>query len=303
MRVVSVFAMASVLALSVEASAARPKKAETATPRLRTIEIDPQKAKAVYKVKTAPGLATVIQLPEGWAVRPTCGDCVFGDAEEKGQMFRLDVSEPLHTISIKPTRLPSVDVPASAFLTNIDVALKGGVSVTLFVEMALPEEADARVELVLPKEAMLEARQAVALKKLEEDFARRVDAAANERVLDALVAGTVCRDFFGRPNRSDGVVVRLVQLCKNGRFVYVVFDVENRNASEMALLPPSLTSKEGAGAGVGRVTADRLLFNQETRGIAAIAIDGAGVKPSSYVLTVSEDGGEGRVVAVDGIAF
>src|SRR5262245_48044471 len=87
-------ALSFVAGASPKRSPARTETSESqraSGPSLRTIALDPKKPKAVYKLNTAPGLATVIQLPEPWVVLPTCGDCVYGDATPSGQLYRIDV--------------------------------------------------------------------------------------------------------------------------------------------------------------------------------------------------------------------
>lgn len=272
-------------------------------PALRVIALDPKKPKAVYKLNTAPGLATVIQLPEPWAVLPTCGDCVYGDAEPKGQLYRIDVFPETRTLSIKPSRLPSAEFPPSAFVTNIDVALQGGISVTLFVELTLPESADARVELTIPDADTGKAKLTLKERELEESYASRVNEAAAERMLAAFGAGTSCREFFGRPNRTDGLVVRMQQLCKNGAILWVTFEVENRKRPDAALESAVLTDTRGGTSSLVYFEKEQLRFNDRSIGVAGIALEAPHVKPSTYTLTVIEDGGLSRQVVIDGIEF
>lgn len=295
-------AKAAPAAPTAEAVADAPLPAAHA-PKLRVIALDPKRPKAVYKVSAAPGLATIIQLPEPWAVMPRCGDCVFGDDAPQGQLYRLDVSPETRTLSIKPTRLPSPELPAAAFITNIDVSLQGGISVTLFVEMTMPENADARVELTLPADATSAAKMTLKERELEETFAARVDVAATKKLAQALMAGTVCRDFFGRPNRNDGLVVRMKQLCKNGAMVYVTFEVENRKRADVAIESATLLSADGAASSGSEVEREVLRFNQTSLGFASIAMNGLAARPTTYTLTVTEDGGAGRQVVIDGIEF
>lgn len=314
MRAACVVALLFVASSSLSAKPTKPKPSVAAAadvveaaparaPKLRVIPLDPKRPKAVYKVSTAPGLATIIQLPEAWAEIPRCGDCVFGDAAPDGQLYRLDVSEETRTLSLKPTRLPSADLPASAFITNVDVSLAGGISVTLFFEMTLPESADARVELTLPEEHTSRARVTQKERELEEQFDARVEEAATKRLAKALMAGTVCRDFFGRPNRHDGLVVRMKQLCKNGAMVYVTFEIENRKRSDVAIESATLIAGSGSASTSTELEREVLRFNQTTLGFASIAVDGIDVKPTSYTLTVAEDGGANRQVTIDGIEF
>jgi hypothetical protein len=298
------------------ALAAAPKKAPAppapappsivaprAGPQLRQIALDPTKPKAVYEIHASPGLSTTIQLPEDWAVTPVCGDCVFGDAALTTQLWRLDLSPETRTINIKPTRLPGPDVPGSAFLTNLDVTLKGGLAITLFVKLTLPEEADARVEFSLPEAAMGTAKASKLERELEEQFDTRVEQATGEKLLDALIVGTKCKDFMGRPTRTDSLVVRLKQLCQNGALLYLTFEIENRQKNDAQLANATLTDTAGNTSSLVKFQAPRLRFNQRTLGIAGIPLASQDVPPSTYTLTVQEDGGKERQVTVDGIDF
>jgi len=273
-------------------------------PQRRTIALDTKRAKGVYKVSAAPGLATVIELPELWTVQPTCGDCVFGDTKPEGQLWRLDVFPDTRSLSIKPTRLPGPDAPSSAFVTNIDVSLDGGISITLFVELTLPEQADARVEFSLPDEDKGAAKLTKRERALEERFDDRVKTVATEQMLSALMAGTTCKDFFGRPNRSDNVVVRLKQICRNGALTYVTFEVENRRRADLFLASAALEgSKQRAAAGE-KLEKTTLRFNERGKGIASVASAGGVDGPESYKLTVTEEGVEGeKSVVVEDISF
>lgn len=274
-----------------------------AGPQLRLIALDPTKPKAVYEIHASPGLLTTIELPEDWAVTPVCGDCVFGDAALTTQLWRLDLSPETRTINIKPTRLPGPDVPGSAFLTNLDVTLKGGLAITLFVKLTLPEEADARVEFSLPEAATGAAKGSKLEREFEEQFAARVEQAAGEKLLDALITGTKCKDFMGRPTRSDSLVVRLKQLCQDGALLYLTFEVENRQKNDAQLSAATLADTAGNAGSLVKFQTPRLRFNQRTLGIAGLPLSSPDLAPSTYSLTVQEEGGKERQVTVDGIDF
>lgn len=290
------------LLLSHALLAAAPAPAQRG-PALRTIELDPKRPKAVYEIHTAPGLSTTIQFPEPWAVMPVCGDCVFGDAEPRGQLFRLDVTQETRTLNIKPTRLPGRDVPPSAFLTNVDVTLEGGLAITLFVKLTLPEDADARVEFKVPEAEMGAAKLTKKEKELEAQFAARVDDAAAQKMLSAFMAGTKCRDFMGRPTRSDSLVVRLKQMCRNGALLYVVFEAENRSRNDAQIQSAILADASGATSSLAKLDKTVLHFNDSSVGVAAMPIADPSLPPSVYTLTITEDGGKDRTVVVEGIEF
>lgn len=312
--VIAIAIVACVLAASSslaapKASKAKPAPPEPATvttgsgPALRTIGLDKRKTKGVYKVNAAPGLATVIELPELWAVKPTCGDCVFGDAKPEAQLWRLDVFHDTRTLSIKPVRLPGPDLPASAFVTNIDVVLDGGIAITLFVELTLPEHADARIEFTLPDEEKGAAKLTRRERDLEARFAERTKAAANDILLGAVMTGTTCKDFWGRPNRSKSVVVRLKQLCQNGALTYVTFEVENRRRDDLFLRSASLEDSRARASAGEKLEKTTLRFNERGLGVAAVSggtVDG----PVAFKLTVTEESIDGdNSVVVEDITF
>lgn len=258
-------------------------------PQLRVITLDPTKAKAVFKVNAAPGLATVIELPEPWTTTPTCGDCVFGDAKADAQLWRIDVFPDTRSLSIKPTRLPGADTPLSAFVTNIDITLESGLAVTLFVELTLPEAADARVEFVMRDEDKGKAKLTKRERDLEARFEERANAAGIEMMLAAFMRGTRCRDFFGRPNRKDNVVVRLKQICRNSELVFVTFEVENRRRADINLDATLLEgTRQHASAG-DKLEKSTLRFNERGLGVAAVRAGNA-AEPDRYRLTVTVAG-------------
>ncbi|MBI1948551.1 MAG: hypothetical protein HYS27_22885 [Deltaproteobacteria bacterium] len=305
---VTIFTVVASFALS--ATAAKPAAKVDAPPEppmvssghgpaLRSIALDKRRAKGVYKVNGAPGLATVIELPEPWSVKPTCGDCVFGDAKPEAQLWRVDLFPDARTLSIKPTRLPGADLPSSAFVTNIDVMLDGGLAITLFVELSLPEQADARVEFTLPDDEKGATKLTKKERDLEARFDDRAKALANELMLAALMTGTTCKDFWGRPNRSRNVVVRLKQLCRNGTLTYVTFEVENRRRDDIFLTTATLEDTKQRGSAGEKLEKATLRFNERGLGIAGVAgaVDGA----VSFKLTVIEEGvdGENNIVIED----
>lgn len=271
-------------------------------PALRSISIDKRRAKGVYKVNAAPGLITIIELPEPWSMKPTCGDCVFGDGKLEAQLWRVDLFPETRSLSIKPTRLPGADVPSSAFVTNIDVMLDSGLAITLFVELSLPEQADARVEFTLPDDEKGAAKLTKRERDLEARFEDRAKSVANELMLSALMAGTTCKDFWGRPNRSKNVVVRLKQLCRNGALTYVTFEVENRRRDDLFLTAATLEDNKARGAGGEKLEKTQLRFNERAKGIAAVA--GTAEGAMSFKLTVTDEGVDGdNSVVIEDITF
>ena len=274
-----------------------------AAPKLRVIDLDRKKEKVVYKVNAAPGLATVIELPEPWATTPTCGDCVFGDQKTEGQLWRLDLSPSTRTLSLKPTRVPGADLPASAFVTNIDITLNGGIAITLFVELTLPEAADARIDFTIPDDQKGAAKLTKRERELDAKFDERVTTAATDALLAGAMHGTKCKDFGGRPNRHEDVVVRLRQICRTSALVYLTFEVEDRRHDDVALTGAVLESTRHAAHPSDKLEKPALRFNERGLGIVALPIAGDG-ESDRYRLKLTVHGiDEDTIVTVDDINF
>jgi hypothetical protein len=292
-------------------SAPKPAPAELAAPQpqprdtlaIRTIQLDPLK-KAVHKLRLVPGVATTIQLPEPWKETPICGECVFADAEYKGQLFRLDLVESTQTMTLKNARLPGGDAPPEAFITNLDITLAGGATVTFFVELTpFPEQADTRVEITLPEDAKATKRQTAFDREMAQVFEVKLAEKANEAIMKAALHGTKCKDFSGGPRRTEQMVVRLGQLCKNGRLLWITFEVENRDREDLVLSTPSLSGANGVTSTSHFIERESLLFNERTRAIVAAELVDPSIPPSTYTLEVVEDGGKSRTVSIGDITF
>jgi hypothetical protein len=170
---------------------------------------------------------------------------------------------------------------------------------------------DLRVDFRFPEGSGAKEKLSAKAKALEDNFAARVAEAADKAVLTTLMSPTRCRQFLGSPQRSNDLVVRIDQLCSNGRYVYVNFSVENAQRADISLLTAQLTSQSGATSVETRGDAEvpvvlfektALSFRETTRGVAAIPIVDPNVPPATYTLTVQEDGGGERVAVVEGIA-
>ena len=285
--------------------------AESSTGHVREVLLNPKKRLEAPEIRLAPALTATLTFPEPWVSAPACGDCQYGNAEHQGQYWRLDIDPATHAMSIKFIAMPTSAMLDNPPMTNVNLQLESGLYVSLVVILTLdPKESDLRVDFRLPAGEGGKERLSAKEKELEALFAGRVEAASSKALLEALLGKTRCRDFQGGPRRNDDMVVRLYQLCQNGRYVYATFEVENRQRSELALYTASLTSQTGAtsietrgDAQVPVVHFDRqqLAFGQKALGIAAIPITDPNLPPSSYTLTIEEDGGKSRVITIEGI--
>ena len=273
--------------------------------------LDPTKRLEAPEIKLAPALTATLTFPEPWVSAPACGDCQYGEAENKGQYWRLDIDNATNAISLKFIGQPTSAMLDAPPITNVNLQLESGLFVSLVVILTLdPKGSDLRVDFRLPAGAGGKEKLTAKEKELEASFSGRVADAAAKELLTALMPGTRCRQYAGGPRRNDQMVVRLDQLCSNGRYVYVTFDVQNRQRTDLALLTATLTSQTGATNVEARGDAEvpvvqfekaTLGFNETTRGIAAIPILDGNLAPSTYTLAVQEDGGTDRVVTIEGI--
>ncbi len=157
--------------------------------------------------------------------------------------------------------------------------------------------------MTLPDDAKAATRQTAFDREMAQVFEQRLAVAANEAVMKAALYGTKCKDFSGGPRRTDMMVVRLGQLCRNGRLLWLTFDVENRDRDDLALATPSLSGQNGVSSTQVYFEKTTLLFNERTRGIVAAELVDPALPPSNYTLEVVEDGGKSRTVSIDDITF
>lgn len=269
---------------------------------IRVIELDPAKPGEQYYVKASPSTKTVFQFPEPWATTPICGDCIIGDEKPVEQLWRLDLIPETNSIVLNAIRRPSASLSPLAFKTNLDVTLRSGLSIVVRIEIVLPDDADTRVQFTLPKSSTADAILTKERDRLEQEFSARAKDVAMKRILDIHMKKTICKDFSGRPNRNELIVVRLKQFCRTSNILYLTFEVENRSGEDLQLASASLSDSSNASSFM-QFERTRLPFNARTLGIAALELPDADPPPSTYTLTIQEDGGRDRDVVVDGIDF
>jgi len=312
-------ALALVLCLSAApkgapAKSAAPVPAATvaaASGGVREVLLDPSKKLVAPEVRLAPAIAATLTFPEPWVSNPACGDCQYGDMPNAQQLWRLDVDPTTNAISLKFIGQPTSAMLTDPPVTNVNLQLESGLFVSLIVTLTLDiKQSDLRIDFRLPAGAGGKERLTAKERELEAGFSVRVAEAASKELLQALVAGTKCRDFAGGPRRADDLVVRMQQICANARYVYATFEVENRQRADLALLSATFTSAAGATnvetRGDGEVPVvyfekTTLRFNEKTKGIAAIPLLDNNLPPTTYSLIVQEDGGKARKVTIDGI--
>ena len=274
----------------------------------RKVELTPERLQKPIGIRGAPNVATMLSFPEPWAAPPSCGDCIVGgqaDGNAKpSTLWRIDVFTETNTIAVKPIAFPGPDLPLTAFEASLDVTLESGIAVSIFLTLAeLPANADLRVEFQLPAGADAKSRRTALERELRIEYDGRVAEAVKDALADTMMAGTRCQNFSGGPRQKDGLVVRLRQMCRNGAYLYLVFEVENGSRSDLRLANASLIDKSGAEGDFFRFKKPQLLFRERTLAFAALQSVDPGAPSSTYSLTVVEDGGGDRTVTIDSIDF
>jgi len=277
---------------------------------VRVIPIDEQKAGKVYRIRTAAGYPAIIELPDAFAGPPSCGDC--GD---KG-LFRLDVFESDHYLTVKPRLFPGTQpdgtfIGEDEFVTTINVRLASQLTLTLQVELAPREKADARVVFKLPQRegetAYVRAEIAKAKRKLEDEFAGKLQAATNGAFLRALADPHHCEKVSYRA-RQDDAVVEISELCTFSTGVYIRFAIDNRGRVPFDVADVTLKRRDkdqaqavpDAGFYLPQLQVD---FQSNVAGVVGFPL-AEGDKPArNYDLSVFERGGRNRTVTVPGIGF
>lgn len=292
----NVLLVAALLALA-------PAQPAEAPGQTRSIALDPATPTKIHTVIAKPQVRTAIQMPEAWIGAPQCGDCVLNDQPVEGQLWRLIIEAPLNTVYISPTRLPGRDVPESAFETNLSFMLASGVPVTIAVKLDYTKTSDWRVIFTLPDSKTAASCEERAKATLEDEFAGRVRHEAEQMSFKSLIHGTRCRDFAGGPRRTDRMVVRPKQLCRNDTMVYLVVEVENRGREDLKVGDMLLVDQDGAESTRSFFENRTLKFNDRTNGVVVFPIEDPTLPPGTYEVSVLEEGGLDREVRIGGLTI
>ena len=295
--------------VNAEPQAAPVEPAEN-TGRRRAVLLTPERLSKPIGIKGAPNVATMLSFPEPWAAPPSCGDCIVGGQEpaagqpQPSTLWRIDIFDATNTIAVKPIAFPGPDLPLTAFEASLDVTLQGGTAVTLFLTLAeVPGNADLRIDFQLPDGADSKSRRTALERELRTEYDGRVADSVRDAIAETMMAGTKCRDFSSGPRRKEELIARVRQMCRNGSYLYVVFEVENGSKSDLALSTATLADKNSGQSDFYRFKKDRLLFRERTLGFAALPSADPNAPASSYTLTITEDGGTERTLVIDGLDF
>jgi hypothetical protein len=276
---------------------------------VRTIPIDEKRAGKVYRVRTAIGYPATIEFPEPFAAPPTCGDC--GD----NGLFRLDVFNEGRYLTIKPRVYPGPQkdgstISADEFVTSLNVRL-ASLTLTLQVELAERDKADARVVFTVPQRsaesAFVREEIAKARKGLEDEFAGRLDQGVIQSFLRALAQPHNCAPASIHTRHED-LVLEITETCYFGSAVYFRFSVENRGRTPTDIGEVAL--RKGARGAAAPLPDAHVFLPQphlEFRGTVTGVIGAQlteGEEPArAYELVVSERGGRNRQLVASGFGF
>lgn len=300
------------------AAAARPPAPKHASPadsadakEVRTIAIDEKKAGKVYRIRTAIGYPATIEFPEPFGAPPSCGDC----GEKPGGLFRIDVFADAHYLTIKPRAYPGPQpdgtfVSADEFVTSVNVRLTS-MTLTLQVELAERDKADARVVFTLPQRgsesAFVRDEIAKARRALDEEYATRVEQGVVAGFLRALSQPHGCTPSSLR-SRHEDLVVEVNELCYFGSAVYARFTVENRGRAPADLADVTLRKGTHSGAAPlpdarAYLPQNHLEFQGTVTGVVGVQLPEGEEPARAYELVITERGGKNRQVVASGFGF
>jgi hypothetical protein len=287
---------------------------------VRQIPIDESRTHKVYRVRTAPGLQAILEFPEGFSSPPSCGDCADGGApastlQTSPALFVIQTFASENYIAIKPLRFSREDggdgPPAEEFLTTVTVRLVSKLTITLQVEYAPRDKADARLVFTFPhRSAETEyVRQQVARARaeLEASYASRISAATTRVLLLTLLEAPKCTSV-SRFVRTGDTRLDVTQMCRVGDKLFVRFTVENRGRTPLALGTVRLERMDG-GVSIPiedaqfRLSQDELEFRDVTKGVIGYELPEGQPAAMSYSLHLQEKSGDGREVVVRGFGF
>lgn len=301
-------------------SQTQAQEAPTVDRPVRQIPIDESRANKVYRVRTAPGLQAILEFPEGFSSPPSCGDCADGGApaaslQSSPALFVIQTFAADNYIAIKPLRFSREDggdgPPAEEFLTTVTVRLVSRLTITLQVEYAPRDKADARLVFTFPNRGaeteFVRQQVARARAELEASYASRISAATTRVLLLTLLDAPKCSSV-SRFVRTGDMRVDVMQLCRVGNKVFVRFSVENRGRTPLALGAIRLERMEGPRSvpiedAQFLLSRDELEFRDETKGVIGYELPEGQAAATSYSLHVREKSGDTHEVVVRDFGF
>lgn len=285
----------------------------------RIIELDEKVARVFHTVTAHPSVPAIIEFPEPLEGTPSCGDCVSGNSppevlQSTQALFLIDVFPQDQYISMKPIQFPVSEggaIPDDAFLTTVTVRLKSKLTITLRVQFAKVDDADARVVFTLPgrssESAFVRDQVEGQRKELEATFAARVEEATVQEFLRAIAEPHECLSKDARA-RHDNVVVEVKEMCRFGRAVYFRVEVENRGRAlvqlgELAIKRNLSGSMVPVESPVTYAPMREVAFQKKATAVVGFRLEEGEEPAAAYELVLTEDGGKGRAVSIANLSF
>ena len=284
----------------------------------RVIPLDETQARVFHTVYTNPSIPAVIEFPEPFVGTPSCGDCVDLSSspevlKSSDALFAVQLYRDQQYIFIKPAQYSKKDggrVPDEDFLTTLTVRLQSKVTITLRIQYGSLDQADARVVFTLPNRgketAFVQEQIAKEKAELQAADAERVSTGVRDEFLRAFLQPHQCVSL-SRHDRNDDIVVEVNELCRFGEHVLMRFTVENRLRTDFNL--GDVTVSEGQGKDTHPVESAAFRMEGDAHEVpwqtvrAGVVGFEASARAGTYALTISEDGGKGRKVQVQGLSF
>ena len=269
---------------------------------------------ASLKLNCALGDVVAIELPKGVALNgvPALGNnATF--------TFRAEESEPMRVL-VWPKMPKSVGQGFSpddllGNRSNFQLFLDSGTTVMFDLRIGRARRSVQRVVLTFPEreqeQVYIREQLSAQARKLTQEFEeekaalrKNVVEQSRRRMARAMLDRLHCSDVGERAMR-DLLVVRAHRICRVGSETFIWFEVHNRRKDIFHLKEVRIGEDGGDDADVDALiewkAAPTLEFDDRVHGVAIFAVEGDGAR--SYVLTVKEDGGAKRVVAVDEVEF
>ena len=283
----------TVLLLLAVPGAHGPATARSEAVPAREVVLDAKTARGAINIRTARNLLTVVEFPDN-VVTTTCPVCTDGKEPDTSALFRVEKLADAY-LAITPADGVGKRSQAAGRVSTVFVQLEGGSAVMLYLDrVASAQEADTRVVLAYPKQAARVDQNA-----LDKSTEEKITRAATDKLLSAFMAPHECSQKGARA-RNDDIVLRVTEICHFGRQVLVSFSIENRARAPFEVEAVTLNKGEQK-TKQGILSARTIAFDETTRGVEYLVLPEGDSAKGPYQLTVSEKGGQHRVVTVDGI--
>ena len=287
-------ALTTLLLLAVPGAHATATARPVAVPA-REVVLDAKTARGAVNIRTARNLLTVVEFPEN-VVTTTCPVCTDGKEPDTSALFRVEKLADAY-LAITPADSVGKRSQGAGRVSSVFVQLEGGSVVMLSLDrVASAQEADTRVILAYPKQA---AQTRVDQNALDKSTEEKITRAATDKFLSAFMAPHECSQKSARA-RNDDIVLRVTEICHFGRQVLVSFNIENRARAPFEVEAVTLNKGEQK-TKQGILSARTIAFDETTRGVEYLVLPEGDSAQGPYQLTVSEKGGQHRMVTVDGI--